>query len=87
MGFANRLRQSRGDYHRYLSRAKGLQRDYGYSVIEYFNKIKIGLPKELLVEEDKKVKEAAGALGFTDRFFSRIFKKSEVPAPPNIIAK
>lgn len=54
----------------------------GYSVIEYFNKIKIDQAKVLLIEGDKKVKEIANALGFSDEFyFSRIFKKTEGISP------
>ncbi|WP_313560109.1 AraC family transcriptional regulator [Ruminiclostridium cellobioparum] len=54
----------------------------GYSVIEYFNKIKIDQAKVLLIEGDKKVKEIAYLLGFSDEFyFSRIFKKVEGISP------
>ena len=64
----------------YLSRA--FKETTGYSIIEYFNKLKIDKAKELLIEGDKKVKEVAGALGFSDEFyFSRIFKKIEGMSP------
>jgi AraC family transcriptional regulator, transcriptional activator for feuABC-ybbA operon len=64
----------------YLSRA--FKETTGYSVIEYFNKIKIDKSKEILIEGDKKVKEVAQELGFTDEFyFSRIFKKNEGVSP------
>ena len=54
----------------------------GYSVIKFFNKIKIDKAKELIIEGDKKVKEVAQMLGFTDEFyFSRIFKKIEGISP------
>ena len=54
----------------------------GYSVIEYFNKIKIDKAKELFIEGNKKVKEVANTLGFTDEFyFSRMFKKFEGISP------
>jgi len=54
----------------------------GYSVIEFFNKIKVDKAKELIIEGDKKVKEVAQILGFTDEFyFSRIFKKIEGISP------
>ncbi|MCB2362081.1 helix-turn-helix domain-containing protein [Clostridium estertheticum] len=38
----------------------------GYSVIKFFNKIKVDKAKELIIEGDKKVKEVAEILGFTD---------------------
>lgn len=60
----------------YLSRA--FKETTGYSVIEFFNKIKIDKAKELIIEGNKKIKEVAQALGFTDEFyFSRIFKRIE----------
>ena len=64
----------------YLSRA--FKETTGYSVIEFFNKIKIDKAKELIIEGNKRVKEVAQALGFTDEFyFSRIFKKIEGISP------
>lgn len=54
----------------------------GYSVIEFFNRIKIDKAKELIIDGDKKIKEVAQILGFTDEFyFSRIFKKIEGISP------
>ena len=54
----------------------------GYSVIKFFNKIKVDKAKELIIEGDKKIKEVAKILGFTDEFyFSRIFKKIEGISP------
>ncbi|MWV42166.1 AraC family transcriptional regulator [Paenibacillus sp. HJL G12] len=70
----------------YLSRT--FKETTGYSVIEFFNKIKIDKSKELLIEGDKKVKEVAQALGFTDEFyFSRIFKKYEGISPSEYYSK
>lgn len=64
----------------YLSRA--FKASTGYSVIEFFNKIKIDKAKELIIEGNKRVKEVAQALGFTDEFyFSRIFKRIEGISP------
>ena len=54
----------------------------GYSVIKFFNKIKVDKAKKLIIEGDKKVKEVSKMLGFTDEFyFSRIFKKIEGISP------
>ena len=70
----------------YLSRS--FKEITGYSVIEYFNKIKIDKAKELIIEGDKKVKEIAQVLGFTDEFyFSRIFKKVEGISPSEYYSK
>lgn len=70
----------------YLSRA--FKNSTGYTVIEYFNKIKMDKAKELLIEGDKKVKEVARALGFTDEFyFSRIFKRIEGISPSEYYSK
>lgn len=50
----------------------------GYSIIKFFNKMKIDKAKELIIEGDKKIKEVAGLMGFTDEFyFSRMFKNIE----------
>lgn len=60
----------------------------GYSIIEYFNKIKIDKAKEQLIEGDKKVKEVARTLGFIDEFyFSRIFKKLEGISPSEFYSR
>ena len=60
----------------------------GYSVIEFFNKIKVDRAKELIIEGDKKIKEVAQVLGFTDEFyFSRIFKKIEGTSPSKFYIK
>lgn len=64
----------------YLS--KVFKETTGYSVIEFFNKIKVDKAKELLIAGDKKIKEVAKMLGFTDEFyFSRMFKKNEGISP------
>ncbi|BCK01543.1 AraC family transcriptional regulator [Anaerocolumna chitinilytica] len=64
----------------YMSRT--FKETTGYTIIEYFNKLKIDKSKELLVEGDKKVKEVAQELGFADEFyFSRMFKKAEGITP------
>ncbi|WP_026884160.1 AraC family transcriptional regulator [Clostridium akagii] len=64
----------------YLSRV--FKSTTGYSIIGFFNKIKVDKAKELIIEDDKKIKEVAQILGFTDEFyFSRIFKKIEGISP------
>lgn len=58
----------------YLSRV--FKKTTGYSIIEFFNKMKIDKAKGLITEGDKKIKEIAEIVGFKDEFyFSRIFKK------------
>jgi AraC-like DNA-binding protein len=70
----------------YLSRA--FKETTGYSVIEFFNKIKIDKAKELIIEGNKRVKDVAQALGFTDEFyFSRIFKRMEGISPSEYYSK
>jgi len=70
----------------YLSRV--FKNTTGYSVIEYFNKMKIDKAKELIIEGNKKIKEVAQELGFTDEFyFSRIFKKIEGISPSEFYSK
>jgi AraC-like DNA-binding protein len=70
----------------YLSRA--FKETTGYSVIEFFNKIKIDKAKELINEGDKKIKEVAQTLGFTDEFyFSRIFKRIEGTSPSEYFSR
>jgi YesN/AraC family two-component response regulator len=70
----------------YLSRA--FKEITGYSIIEFFNKMKMDKAKEMILEGNKKIKEVAGALGFTDEFyFSRIFKKTEGLSPSEFYSK
>jgi AraC-like DNA-binding protein len=64
----------------YLSRV--FKQTTGYSVIEFFNKIKVDKAKELIIDGDKKIKEVAQILGFADEFyFSRMFKRIEGISP------
>lgn len=64
----------------YMSRT--FKETTGYTIIEYFNKLKIDKSKELLIEGNKKVKEVAQELGFADEFyFSRMFKRAEGITP------
>ncbi|MGG2066980.1 AraC family transcriptional regulator [Bacillus sp. S14(2024)] len=70
----------------YLSRT--FKETTGYSVIGFFNKIKIDKAKELIIEGNKKVKEVAQTLGFADEFyFSRIFKGIEGISPSEFYNK
>ncbi|WP_050769791.1 helix-turn-helix transcriptional regulator [Paenibacillus sp. oral taxon 786] len=70
----------------YLSRA--FKQTTGFTVIEYFNKLKIDKAKELILESDKKIKEIALELGFADEFyFSRIFKRTEGMSPSEYYSK
>ncbi|MDI3476870.1 MAG: AraC family transcriptional regulator, transcriptional activator for feuABC-ybbA operon [Thermoanaerobacterium sp.] len=70
----------------YLSRA--FKNATGYSIITYFNKMKIDKAKELLIEGNKKVKEVAYELGYTNEFyFSRIFKRIEGLSPSEFYSK
>jgi len=70
----------------YLSRA--FKEATGYPIITYFNKMKIEKAKELLIEENKKVKEVAYQLGYTNEFnFSRIFKRIEGLSPKEFYSK
>jgi len=60
----------------------------GYPIITYFNKMKIDKAKELLIEGNKKVKEVAYELGYTNEFyFSRIFKRIEGLSPKEFYSK
>ena len=70
----------------YLSRA--FKEITGYTIIEFFNKIKMDKAKELLLEGNNKIKEVAGALGYADEFyFSRVFKKTEGLSPSEFHSK
>ncbi|KIL41219.1 AraC family transcriptional regulator [Gordoniibacillus kamchatkensis] len=70
----------------YLSRA--FKEITGYSIIEFFNKMKMDKAKEMILEGNRKIKEVAGALGYTDEFyFSRLFKKTEGISPSEYYSK
>ncbi|WP_248928872.1 AraC family transcriptional regulator [Paenibacillus hamazuiensis] len=70
----------------YLSRT--FKEITGYSIIEFFNKIKMDKAKEMILEGNRKIKEVSRALGFTDEFyFSRIFKKTEGLSPSEFYSK
>ena len=61
---------------------KIFKKETGYSIMEYFNRIKMDKAKELLAEGSWKVKEVAKEIGFSDEFyFSRLFKKIEGMSP------
>ena len=70
----------------YLSRV--FKDNTGYSIIVFFNKIKIDKAKELIIDGNKKIKEVAHEMGFDDEFyFSRIFKKIEGISPAEFYSK
>lgn len=70
----------------YMSRT--FKETTGYTIIEYFNKLKIDKAKTLLIEGDKKIKEVSQELGFADEFyFSRIFKKIEGITPSQFYSR
>lgn len=70
----------------YLTRV--FKQTTGYTVIEYFNKLKMDKAKELLLDSDKKIKEVALQLGFADEFyFSRTFKRTEGISPSEFYSK
>lgn len=70
----------------YLSRS--FKDTTGYPIIAYFNKMKIDKAKELLIEGNKKVREVAYELGYTNEFyFSRIFKRIEGLSPSEFYSK
>ena len=52
------------------------KKETGFSIIEYFNKLKIEEAKKLIVERADSLTEIALKLGFEDyNYFSRLFKK------------
>lgn len=60
----------------------------GYPIIAYFNKMKIDKAKELLIDGNKKVKEVAYELGYSNEFyFSRTFKRIEGLSPKEFYSK
>lgn len=60
----------------------------GYSILKFFNKMKIDRAKELIIEGDKKIKEVAGQMGFNDEFyFSRMFKNIEGISPSEFYSR
>ena len=70
----------------YMSRA--FKATTGYTIIEYFNRLKIDTSKEMLIDGNKKVKEIARQLGFFDEFyFSKIFKKIEGISPTEFYSR
>lgn len=70
----------------YLSRT--FNEATGYPIIMYFNKMKIEKAKELLIEGNKKVKDVAYELGYTNEFyFSRMFKRVEGLSPKEFYSK
>ena len=69
----------------YMSRNeffKWFRLQFGISPLEYINRERIKLAKQLLASENKTVTEAAYHCGFTDvNYFVRLFKKSEGITP------
>ncbi|MDD3225427.1 MAG: AraC family transcriptional regulator [Clostridium sp.] len=60
----------------------------GYSIIQFFNKMKIDKAKEIIALGDKKINEVSQMLGFKDEFyFSRLFKKIEGISPKDFYNK
>jgi YesN/AraC family two-component response regulator len=56
--------------------------------LDFFNKIKIDKAKELMIEGNKRIKQVAYEVGFSDEFyFSRIFKKIEGISPAEFYSK
>lgn len=59
----------------------------GCTVIAYFNKMKIDVSKEYLLE-GMKIREIARKLGFADKFyFSRLFKRQEGVSPSEFYSR
>lgn len=70
----------------YLSRT--FKDTTGYSIIEFFNKMKIDKAESLIIVGDKKIKEISELLGFKDEFyFSRLFKKIKGISPKEFYNK
>jgi len=69
----------------YMSRNeffKWFRHQFGISPLEYINRERIKLAKQLLARENKTVTETAYQCGFTDvNYFVRLFKKSEGITP------
>lgn len=60
----------------------------GYTVITFFNKMKTDKAKEMMIDNNIKMKEVAQALGYSDEFyFSRLFKKIEGISPSEYYSK
>lgn len=54
----------------------------GCNFVEYVTNLRIRKAKELLVGNDKSMKEICGAVGYSDpNYFSRIFKKNTGMTP------
>jgi AraC family transcriptional regulator, transcriptional activator for feuABC-ybbA operon len=71
-----------------MTRGQVIKEATGYPIITYFNKMKIEKAKELLIEGNKKVKEVAYELGYTNEFyFSRMFKRIEGLSPIKFYSK
>ena len=67
----------------YLSTA--FKNEYGISVIQYINRLRIQQAKALILNTDMKIKEVAEAVGFaSDINFIRVFKKLENQTPATL---
>ncbi len=56
----------------------------GFSPVRYINRCRIDKAKELLMDNEIKIKEVADLTGFNDEFyFSRLFKRQEGISPKN----
>ncbi|AKA68726.1 AraC family transcriptional regulator [Clostridium scatologenes] len=70
----------------YLSRT--FKDTTGYSIIEFFNRMKIDKAEALIIVGDKKIKEISELIGFKDEFyFSRLFKKIKGISPKEFYNK